>query len=131
MPAFGRDDVLKRDEIENVVAYVISLSDPQPGRKPAGNVEAGKAVFAANCAVCHGPDAKGKPDVGAPNLTDRYWMYGGDEGSLYIDGLGRPAGAHAELGEQALAGRSQDPRALSRRSQEASAMSGALSISSA
>ena len=84
MPAFGRDHVLERGDIENVVAYLISLSDPAAKPKPAGNVEAGKVVFAANCAVCHGPDAKGKTDVGSPNLTDRYWMYGGDEGSLYM-----------------------------------------------
>ena len=51
---------------------------------PADNLEAQKVVFAANCAVCHGPDAKGKTDVGSPNLTDRNWMYGGDEGSLYM-----------------------------------------------
>ena len=82
MPAFGRDQILQRTDIENVVAYVLSLSDPK--EKPvAGNAEAGKAVFAANCVVCHGSDAKGKADVGAPNLTDRFWMYGGDGTSIY------------------------------------------------
>jgi cytochrome c oxidase cbb3-type subunit 3 len=82
MPAFGRDQILPRTDIENVVAYVLSLGEPR--EKPvAGNAEAGKAVFAANCAVCHGPDAKGKSDVGAPNLTDRFWMYEGDETSIY------------------------------------------------
>src|SRR5262249_11672128 len=78
MPAFGRDQILPRTDIENAVAYVLSLGDPK--EKPvAGKAEAGKAVFAANCAVCHGPDAKGKSDVGAPNLTDRFWTYEGDE----------------------------------------------------
>jgi cytochrome c oxidase cbb3-type subunit 3 len=82
MPAFGRDQVLQRADIENVVAYVLSLANPKT--KPlAGNAEAGKAVFNANCAVCHGPDAKGKTDVGSPNLTDRFWMYGADEDSIY------------------------------------------------
>ena len=82
MPAFGRDQILPRADIENVVAYVLSLRDPKV--KPlAGNAEAGKAVFTANCAVCHGPDAKGKSDVGSPNLTDRFWMHGGDETSIY------------------------------------------------
>jgi cytochrome c oxidase cbb3-type subunit 3 len=82
MPAFGRDQVLQRADIENVVAYVLSLRNPEA--KPlAGNAEAGKAVFTANCAVCHGPDAKGKTEVGSPNLTDRFWMYGGDENSIY------------------------------------------------
>jgi cytochrome c oxidase cbb3-type subunit 3 len=82
MPAFGRDQVLQRADIENVVAYVLSLRNPA-AKPTAGNAEAGKAVFAANCAVCHGPDAKGKTDVGSPNLTDRFWIYGGDENSIY------------------------------------------------
>jgi cytochrome c oxidase cbb3-type subunit 3 len=82
MPAFGRDQILQRTDIENVVAYVLSLSDPK--EKPmAGNAEAGKAVFAANCVICHGSDAKGKAGVGAPNLTDGFWMYGGDGTSIY------------------------------------------------
>jgi cytochrome c oxidase cbb3-type subunit 3 len=83
MPAFGRDQVLPRADIENVEAYVLSLSNPKA--KPlAGNAEAGKAVFAATCAVCHGPDAKGKQDVGAPNLTDHYWIHGGTEDAIYV-----------------------------------------------
>jgi cytochrome c oxidase cbb3-type subunit 3 len=81
MPAFGRDQVLTRPDIENVVAYVLSLSDPKA--VPAGKAEAGKAVFASTCAVCHGPDAKGKTDVGAPNLTDHYWMHGRTEDAIY------------------------------------------------
>jgi cytochrome c oxidase cbb3-type subunit 3 len=82
MPSFGHDQILQRSDIENVVAYVLSLSGPKV--KPVtGNAEAGKAVFAANCVVCHESDAKGKADVGAPNLTDRFWMYGGDETSIY------------------------------------------------
>jgi cytochrome c oxidase cbb3-type subunit 3 len=84
MPAFGRDQVLQRPDIENVVAYVMSLSEPS-AKPVAGNAEAGKAVFAANCAVCHGPDAKGKSDVGAPDLTDKLWLHGSDEATLYMD----------------------------------------------
>ena len=36
----------------------------------------GKAKF-ATCAACHGPEAKGNPPLGAPNLTDKIWLYGG------------------------------------------------------
>jgi cytochrome c oxidase cbb3-type subunit 3 len=82
MLAFGRDQVLKRDEIENVVAYVRSLSAPAGGAQ-AKAVEAGRAVFAANCASCHGEEGKGNPELGAPDLTDNIWLYGGDEASVY------------------------------------------------
>jgi cytochrome c oxidase cbb3-type subunit 3 len=82
MLAFGRDQVLKRDEIENVVAYVRSLSAPTGGAQ-AKAVAAGRAVFAANCASCHGEEGKGNPELGAPDLTDTIWLYGGDEASVY------------------------------------------------
>jgi cytochrome c oxidase cbb3-type subunit 3 len=84
MLAFGRDQVLKRDEIENVVTYVRSLSTPvAAGAAQAKAVEAGRAVFAANCASCHGDEGKGNPELGAPDLTDNIWLYGGDEQSIY------------------------------------------------
>ena len=84
MPAFGRDHVLERPDMENVVAYVLSLSG---AKASVGNVEAGKTVFTANCAACHGPDGKGKTDVGAPDLTSRAWnwTHGSDEASIYND----------------------------------------------
>lgn len=81
MPGFGRDGILKRDEMENAVAYVLSLS--RPTTAPPDRIAAGKAVFAANCASCHGPEAKGNPEVGAPDLTDANWTHGSDENALY------------------------------------------------
>jgi cytochrome c oxidase cbb3-type subunit III len=84
MMAFGRDQMLNKDEIENVVNYVRSLSDPAVAKDiPAAKIDAGKAVFAANCVTCHGDDAKGKADLGAPNLTDKFWINGGDAESIY------------------------------------------------
>ena len=60
--------------VENVLAYVMSLS----GRKlPAGNVAAGQTTFSQVCVACHGPDARGNPQLGAPNLTDSIWLHGG------------------------------------------------------
>ena len=83
MMAFGRDQLLKKDEVDNVVVYVRSLSDPAVAKDvPAAKIEAGKAVFAANCVTCHGDDAKGKADLGGPDLTDRFWIYGGDAESI-------------------------------------------------
>ena len=60
MPAFGRDAMLQRAEIDNVVAYVRSLPHPREAPPPADKVAAGQAVFEANCAACHGENAKGK-----------------------------------------------------------------------
>jgi cytochrome c oxidase cbb3-type subunit 3 len=81
MMAFGRDGVLKRDEIENVVAFVRNLSNPAAA--PADKAAAGKAVFADNCASCHGENGKGNTELGAPDLTDAFWIYGGDPETLY------------------------------------------------
>jgi cytochrome c oxidase cbb3-type subunit 3 len=84
MLAFGRDQVLPRADVDNVVAYVQTLSNPAAAKQfPAQSLEAGRAAFAANCAVCHGEDGKGKVDVGAPDLTDRYWIYGDDPQSIF------------------------------------------------
>lgn len=78
MPAFGRDQVLVRKDVLNAASFVYSLSHPDTKGVDTGRVEAGKTVFAANCVACHGADAKGNPEVGAPNLTDGFWIYGGD-----------------------------------------------------
>jgi cytochrome c oxidase cbb3-type subunit 3 len=83
MLAFGRDAMLDREQIGNVVAYVRSLSGALPAEGNAERIEAGKEVFAENCVACHGDDAKGSHDLGAPNLTDASWIYGGDEQSVY------------------------------------------------
>ena len=50
------------------------------------DLKLGAKVFADNCAVCHGPDAKGKRSVGSPNLTDKIWLYG-PELQTIIDGV--------------------------------------------
>lgn len=78
MPAFGRDQMLPRPDILKVIAYVYSLSNPNAKDLDPKRVEAGKVLFAANCVACHGDDAKGNPELGAPDLTDRFWIYGGD-----------------------------------------------------
>ncbi|WP_102226269.1 cytochrome-c oxidase, cbb3-type subunit III [Acidimangrovimonas sediminis] len=79
MPAFGKDGILDQTQIRDVVQYVMSLSNAATDPKAA---EAGKTVFAENCAACHGENAKGDRTQGAPNLTDAIWLYGGDRKTL-------------------------------------------------
>ncbi|WP_312854462.1 c-type cytochrome [Paludibacterium denitrificans] len=42
----------------------------------------GKETFTAVCSACHGPDGKGNQQLGAPNLTDNIWLYGGTEKTI-------------------------------------------------
>ncbi|KQX23275.1 MULTISPECIES: cytochrome-c oxidase, cbb3-type subunit III [unclassified Sphingomonas] len=79
MPAFGRDGILKPDEVQDVVSYVRAVSHQD---SVGASARRGAALFAANCAMCHGADAKGGRQFGAPNLTDAIWLYGGDRESL-------------------------------------------------
>lgn len=82
MPAFGRDGMLSRKDIENVAAYVRTLSGLPADNAPPDMLAAGKALFAANCAACHGEDGKGNTEMGVRNLTDRSFLYGSDPQSL-------------------------------------------------
>ena len=83
MLAFGRDHMLERADIDAVVSYVETLSQPElAAGLDADTLAYGAEVFAANCAGCHGEDARGMTDTGAPNLTDQYWTYGGDRATI-------------------------------------------------
>lgn len=79
MPRFGRDELLDRQQIQQVVSYVLSLSDLPHDAALAGE---GETVFADNCAACHGETGEGDRDQGAPNLTDAVWLYGDDPATL-------------------------------------------------
>ncbi|MBU0739851.1 MAG: cytochrome-c oxidase, cbb3-type subunit III [Alphaproteobacteria bacterium] len=69
MPAYG--DILDADQIKQVAAYVVSLTGTP---LEASMVEPGQQIYAENCAACHGEDAKGGRDFGAPNLADAIWL---------------------------------------------------------
>jgi cytochrome c oxidase cbb3-type subunit 3 len=77
MPAFEAS--LGAEGVANVVNHVRSLSG-----LPVDSLKAqlGKPLFTANCAACHGMDGKGNPAVGAPNLTDRVWLYGSSPAAM-------------------------------------------------
>lgn len=96
MPALGA--ALGPQGVDETVAYVESLSG-QAAR--ADKVAAGRARFVL-CAGCHGADAKGNPAVGAPNLTDDIWLYGGSEAAIrktIMEGRHGKMPAHQWLGE--------------------------------
>ena len=76
MPPFPQ---LDSKQIVDVANYVRSLSG-----LPADDIKVarGAEVFKANCAACHGADGKGNIALGAPNLTDKTWLYGGSEATI-------------------------------------------------
>lgn len=79
MPAFGRDGILTAAQIDDVASHILV----QGGRgKPSAAATRGAEVFTANCAVCHGADAKGMRAVGAPSLVDAIWLYGGSKAEI-------------------------------------------------
>jgi cytochrome c oxidase cbb3-type subunit 3 len=73
MPRYGLDKLLDDRQIGDAAEYVLSLSDRATDQAA---VARGKALFADQCATCHGADGKGKQEQGAPNLTDAIWLYG-------------------------------------------------------
>lgn len=77
MPALGA--ALGDTGTKQVANYVLSLSG---ANHDAGMAAAGKTQFEANCAACHGADGKGMTAMGAPNLTDKVWLYGGSEKTI-------------------------------------------------
>lgn len=73
MPVFK--DVLEKQEIASVANYVLSLSGLDHDAKVA---VAGKALFADQCASCHGDSGEGVREEGGPALNDPIWLYGSD-----------------------------------------------------
>ena len=79
MPAFLRDGVLNRDQVQDVTEYVLSLTGRATDAAAAGR---GKTVFADQCASCHGDDGRGKTEFGAPSLASGVWLFGGDRAAI-------------------------------------------------
>jgi len=75
MPAFG--EMLSQKQISDVADFVLSKGKPTTPAETDG-----QQVFADNCAACHGPEGKGGREVGAPDLVDAIWLYGGTKADI-------------------------------------------------
>lgn len=80
MPAFGTDGILEKEEIRSVVEYILQISGQDHKAKSS---VLGAEIFADNCAACHGENADGGREVGAPNLRDAISLYGNTRETLY------------------------------------------------
>jgi cytochrome c oxidase cbb3-type subunit 3 len=79
MPAFGRDQLLERKQIDDLVQHVLAISGQKADAAAAVRAQ---PLFKEQCAACHGDDGKGKRELGGPNLTDREWLYGGNAAEI-------------------------------------------------
>lgn len=79
MMAFGRLQILTREQINDVTEHVLALSGQD---HDAAAAERGATVFEENCVACHGEGGVGNQELGAPNLTDVIWLYGGSRQTI-------------------------------------------------
>ncbi|MBW8269104.1 cytochrome-c oxidase, cbb3-type subunit III [Caldovatus aquaticus] len=79
MPRFLADGLLSAAQVNDVAEYVLSLSGRATDQAAAAR---GAAIYAENCASCHGERGEGNRELGAPRLSDQVWLYGGDKASV-------------------------------------------------
>jgi len=79
MPRFGADGILKADQINDVAEFVLSLTGKSTDAAAAGR---GAKVFADNCVACHGDKGQGNIEMGAKQLNNGIWLYGGDKATI-------------------------------------------------
>jgi cytochrome c oxidase cbb3-type subunit 3 len=96
MPAWG--PILGDEKVKDVAQYVMSLSGMTNDSIRAAR---GADVFKQNCVACHGADGKGNQQIGAPNLTDRTWLYGGDQATI-IESIAKGRNGHMPAWKQTL-----------------------------
>jgi cytochrome c oxidase cbb3-type subunit 3 len=80
MPAFGRDEMLKPEQIDDLTEYVVALSH-RPASKAA--VDRAAPIFRDQCVACHGAAGTGDQSKGVPNLTDNEWLYGSSRQDIH------------------------------------------------
>ena len=95
MPPLGA--ALGEDGLLEVVAYVQQLSGQTADSELAA---AGEARYQMICMACHGMDGKGNQALGAPDLTDETWLYGGNPADIeatIVNGRNGNMPAHENL----------------------------------
>ncbi|MFM1813577.1 MAG: hypothetical protein RLZ98_272 [Pseudomonadota bacterium] len=76
MPRFGLDKMLDAKQIDDVANYVLALAS---GAHDAAAAARGKTIYLEQCAACHQENGTGNQELGAPNLTDGIWLFGGSK----------------------------------------------------
>ncbi|MCR9124475.1 MAG: cytochrome-c oxidase, cbb3-type subunit III [Phyllobacteriaceae bacterium] len=79
MPAYGRDQILDRDQISDVAWYVRQISGQEHDAEAAAR---GAETFEIECSSCHGIDGEGVPELGGPRINDAIWLYGGSHAEI-------------------------------------------------
>jgi cytochrome c oxidase cbb3-type subunit 3 len=80
MPRFQLDGILSAKEVEAVADHVLVMAGQAPAK--GQDPKQGAQLYADNCVACHGETGKGNRELGAPNLTDKVWLYGSDRKSV-------------------------------------------------
>lgn len=79
MPAFGRDQILTSEQIGQVAEHVLAIAKLEHDLTKA---KAGEQLYADNCVSCHGDRGQGNIELGAPQLNDAIWLYGGSRAEI-------------------------------------------------
>jgi cytochrome c oxidase cbb3-type subunit 3 len=79
MPRFLIDGLLTRPQVNDVAEHVLTFTNRATDQAAAAR---GAALYADNCASCHGEKGEGNRDLGAPRLSDQVWLYGADKASI-------------------------------------------------
>ncbi len=80
MPRFQLDGILSAREVEAVADHVLAMAGQPPAK--VQDAKLGAKLYADNCVACHGETGTGNRELGAPNLTDKVWLYGSDRKSV-------------------------------------------------
>lgn len=97
MPRYLADDILTADQVNDVVDYVLTLSGTAEMTDASTR---GAAIFAQECTACHMEGGIGNHELGAPNLADAIWLYGGDRAAVYESVANARAGQMPAWGDR-------------------------------